>query len=209
MARELPIVSQFNEMLRSSMGYNVAGWVRTLWDSIVPSKPILPPEFSDRSRPAWGIQSVSYWTIGFAHYQSCSITSAVDIAIEEFSVAIYKKTATVGWRFEPYIVYTPDASYIPFLNATAYWIPWIRPRITFDTGNTIVVTGHNPLVYGVAGLYGYSSGTNPTGSGYPFFVSHKFDPPLILPATMFLTVQTASVANAIDLYVNWRYREIG
>jgi hypothetical protein len=121
---------------------------------------------------------------------------------------------------------TPDTSWIPWEDGgAASFTPGIRPRIEFDPGETIAIVGYqddDPPYWG-AELWSnvdYEQANTVYWNTIGFFAVyeyntywyqkdpwHRFIPPLILPAGLFLTVVPEN--RNLNLAVSWRYREIG
>lgn len=203
MGGEIPIAKTFTGMLRSRFRNTIYGYLRSLWDTVLPVQLVGHQDFSDAERAAWHIFSYSVNQIN--QYASASISSRVDIAIEAINFMASHWNGTP--EAHAVYLYTPVASYVPWGGAApvVYWIPGVRPRIEFDLGHTFVTTGtQGPGFSPVSGwlhMATLSVGNN-TGNSVL-----TFNPPFILPATMYLTAQVATPDKR--LYVSWRYREIG
>jgi len=175
-----------------------------IWDSISPVVRVGHPEFSDIERPAWCVSMISVHQIGLpAAFSSCSINSQLDIAIEsiQWAVTVWN-TGTSLQRLV--LMFTPPANYIPFQTNGLYWQPWVRPTIKkYASHNTVGITGRNVVPTPYMGWQMYSCDD---GTGGVANERMDFDPPLILPATQVLSLQTQVVYDA--LAVSFRYREL-
>jgi hypothetical protein len=206
-AKEIPFARTFVQSLRSRFQAWQYGYFRSILDSVIPTVQV-GRDFSDIERPQWGIYSYASRG-GVGLYVSSTITSAVDIAIEGLHWSSWYRSSGNVAQDQPLVVLNPPVSWIPFALNPVSWFPGIRPRIEFDPGRTVVITGDNaniPPYWGLA--------LNPNVFELSFAPAyfaannwHVFNPPLILPATMFLTCSIPS--NLVDLEVSWRYREIG
>lgn len=200
MAREIGISSPHRQVAKSRWRNTQWFELRSIWEGLLPVARLGHVDFSDTERPQWGITCQADGA-NF-RYASASITSAADIAIEQVSFNVF---TAAGIPFDsPVTGFTPDAGYVPFAENAIAWWAGIRPRIQFDTGRTVVVTGRNAAVYGNPGLFAFSSRSPHAASIQQVLY---FDPPLILPATMFFTLQEQISAQA--LIASFRYREIG
>lgn len=199
MAREIGISSPHRRVARSRWRNTQWFELRSIWEGLLPVARLGHVDFSDTERPCWGIASQARVPL---EYASASLTSAADVAVEAIGFNAFGSTGTP--LDGVFVLFTPNAGYIPFLNGPLFWTAGLRPRIEFDTGRSAVITGGNPAITGLEGLYLFAPRENNTWAGLNW---HYFDPPLILPATMFLTLQCQAVSYAI--ITTFQYREIG
>lgn len=201
MARIIPIARSYSRAMAARFKNTVYGYLTGFADTISPVQRLGHVEFSDTERPAFHIYS--YQAPVAAEYPSSSITSASDLAIEAIS---WQAFANLGApEAGTIILFMPIVGYIPWIGAgvPTYYVPGIKPRIEFDAGSTVAVCGTNPFVTPIAGWWAMS--TLSVGNNANNNVLY-FDPPLILPATMILSVQYQSARK--QLVVCYRYREI-
>lgn len=203
MARPIAIAQSFRQLLASRFKNTVYGDFRTISDTIVPVQ-IVGSDFSDVERPAWGITGSTGPFVG--EYPSASLTSAQDVAVEAITWQILD---VFGYWAGPILVLTPPSSYVPFLNNGQEWSAGLRMRLAFDAGRSRLFTGSNPNLPPFWGLrlFGHSTWNVPAATVQPEMSWHRFNPPMILPATMFLTVFCS--VKASHLTVSLLYREIG
>jgi len=222
-SREIPFARSFYQVIRSRYAANVYGHLRSLLDTVVPVQQVGHADYSDIERPQWGIASSQGLHVN--RFTTSSITSAVDIAIEAVGIEMFD--ATLGHPLTgPALLLTPPSSWVPWANTPApgpvAWTAGIRPQLDFDLGRSTVITGNvtaAPPFWG-AEIYsdietGHLVWVDPLAGYTTYFqynyyqcnIWHRFLPSLILPTPLFLTVCTP-VRNA-DLWVSWRYREIG
>jgi hypothetical protein len=215
-SRTYPFARSFNLLFQSRFGSTVYGRIQEILDTVLPVQ-VVGTDYSDVERPCWGIATSR---AGIANrYSTSTITSAVDIAIEGVGLELFDPNYAVQGlnRGGPFYFLTPPSTWIPWANTPGAgpttWYAGIRPRVEFDPGRTIVITGCQstaPPFWG-AEIYGGISSwvTDPFlfAQAFPQQNWHHWDPPLILPATMFLTACSGFVES--DIWVSWRYREIG
>ncbi len=199
MAREIGISSPHRRVAESRWRNTQWFELRSVYEGLVPVQVLGHRDFSDVERPSWSISCQSAHNGG---YSACAITSASDIAIE----AIGYNTFSLGGvpADVPVIIFTPPLAFVPFELLPAIWTAGIRPRVEFDTGRTVVITGGNLNLSPIVGWYLFSRRNVNAASVEQIYY---FDPPLILPKTMFLALQ-AQIWNRA-LISSFRYREIG
>lgn len=117
---------------------------------------------------------------------------------------------------------TPPASWVPFQFAGVIQLAGVKPRLTFDAGRAVLIGGYNvdkppfagsvriqpgPWLFNLS-VYGVAPSVHSLNAGNAGPV-WRFDPPLILPAGMFLTVVNYEFhANLNFLEANFAYREL-
>jgi hypothetical protein len=220
-ARELPFARSFSNVLRSRYGASVYGHLRNILDAVIPVQVVGHNDYSDIERPCWGIASQHVLHIN--RYTTSSITSAVDIAIEAIGFEMLNATAG-AIQTGPALVLTPPSSWVPWANTPGIgalsFTPGILPQVDFDPGRTIAIAGNVTAAppYWGAEIYNDIAVGHLAWVEFPALVFkeynyyqcdnwHYFRPPLILPSPLFLTVCTPT--KNTDLWVSWRYREIG
>ena len=112
MAKELPYPRSFLRTLRRRLGTDVYGNIRGFLDTVLPVQVVGSKDFADEERPRWGIASASPH-LANPRYCTSSITSIVDIAIEE--IAFEMRWDATHPRFpgfpvgdHPMVLLTPD-----------------------------------------------------------------------------------------------------
>ena len=168
--------------------------MRGIHDEIIPVA-VVRDEYSDRARPLWHLQAQSIGAVG--QLVSTSLTSAFDVAVYAISIGGFSLAGAP--LATPVGIFTPPASYTPFAINPITWFPGVRPRVGFDVGNTVAISGRNAAPTPILGWQGQ------TGPETFRWVNYKS--PLILPATMFLTVQILFTGQT--LVTNYIYREVG
>ena len=175
------------------------GSIRETVDTVVPVQ-LMGRDHDDTSRPLWSIQTQAGPRAG--EFPSTSITSAFDIEIQEIDY----ETLTAGAlpSHVQTLIATPPAFYIPFLTLDSIFSTTVRPRIAFDIGQTLVFAGTNPARLPFFSLLEF--GDRLRLVNLPLRRRVVFDPPLILPATMFLVLQGNLLGGIIQ--TTWWYREL-
>lgn len=220
MAREIPFARSFRQLLLKRYGASVYGHLKSVLETVVPVQQVGHQDFSDLERPCWGI--ATYQALHTNRYSTSSITSSADIAIEGIGIEADQPPTGIqpGIRqpdYLPVLALTPPSTWVPWANTPApgpvAWFPGIRPQIDFDPGRTVAITGNviaAPPFWGLEMICNSSQHYNSTFSIPRYFPNqtwYAFNPPLILPTPLFLTVTSSH--DDCNLSVSWRYREIG
>lgn len=202
MAREIAISRAFRKALQTRFRNTIYGDLKGLLDTILPVQ-ILGTDYSDQERPAWCITGSQGALVG--QYSTASLTSAVDVALE--SISWRSLDPGTGSAFAQLHILTPPDTWVPFLFNGVIWTAGVRPRTEFDSGQTVIVTGTNPAPPPYTGFILRPSRTLAGGILMTGPTDYNFLPPLILPATLYLTFVPSIPAD--DLIVSVRYREVG
>lgn len=203
MADEIGIATSFQDAMEVGFKNTWRGHLRSIWNAIVPVQSVGHRLFSNVERPSWGLCVQVPWN-AVAGYACAGITSRLDIAIEGLSFNVF---SAAGVPVSSTVTcFTPPAAYNPWLVDVLTWSPWIRPTLRFSSSNTLGISGRNNV--GVSPYVGWQFYSDLSTGNYARHRWINFDPPIILPATMFLALQNPAAVN-YTMTVNFRYREIG
>ncbi len=190
--------------------------IRELLDTLIPTKSIGPIEFDDFSQPLWGITAETNINVG--RYSTCSLVSDFDLSIQKIGVIAFDATPTVANT--NLLLGVPTSAYNLFEFPDLAFSPALRPSVKrFDSFSTTAVTTTNTAPLDLGCELGWTSSridnnTFIIAAGVPIVQSTRqqttqeftFDPPLILPAGLFLSLQPGF--QEIGTRVTWWVREM-
>lgn len=176
-------------------------------EGVVPVAVVARDE-TDTSRPLWHV--TGFVTPAAGRHSGISITAAVDIAIERIDF----------WgTFDAFVLIgTPSNAFNLFEFPATFSLPGVRPRVDFNVGNVLCLQHENTgTLTPIGQSEPYNTDSDLQTAGGIFVNKLKqpvrrlpYPPPgLILPASMFLTVQSSGTGPAAQLGVTFVYRELG
>jgi len=188
--------------------------------NIVATKSIGPTEWDDFSQPLWGVTadtSLSFFPIGA--FYSCSIVSDFDLALSRIHVFPFKRVTGVPSNTN-ITLGVPLQSYNLFEFPGFSFRAGLRPSVKrFDAFNTLVATSGVSVSNSASAEMvicnpAIDNDTFITIGSFPIVQSRRqitgceilFDPPMILPGGLFLTVQPGF--DDTEIRTTFVYREL-
>ena len=189
--------------------------VRELLDTMIPVRPVGPMEFDDFSQPLWACTGQTQ--VGLGRFSSAALVSDFDLVVSRISLIAFDAASNVSNA--NITLGVPPAFYDLFEFPDLSFLPGLRPTVErFNAFTTAVTTSQNTLPMPLSAELGWTSSlidvntfivltipiAQSTRQQTTFAVD--FDPPLILPAGLFLVTQPGFVD--VGIRVTYWYREM-